>query len=106
MGFENSVAAAVSRTSQISVSLTMNSNFAASLTIVPQPLPDVNSSFQKRKWTIKAFHYALFKQVEDYLRLGWMVSIPNGTSHHHYYGIELMWICDCHMVVPVREKNK
>jgi len=36
-----------------------------------------------------------FELVEEHLKLGWMVAIPNGPMHHHYYGIELKWICEC-----------
>ena len=57
-----------------------------------------------KKTTIRAFHYSLYRDVESFLELGWMVLIPNGTSHHHYYGIEVGWICDCEIVTPRAKK--
>lgn len=45
--------------------------------------------------TPRALRFARFEKVEDFLRVGWMVSIPNAPMHHHYYGCELKWICDC-----------
>lgn len=45
--------------------------------------------------TPRALRFARFEKVEDYLRQGWMVSIPNAAMHHHYYGVELKWICNC-----------
>ena len=43
----------------------------------------------------RALKFVRFAAVEDHLRLGWMVSIPNGPTHHEHYGIVLKWICDC-----------
>jgi hypothetical protein len=43
----------------------------------------------------RALRYARFAAVEDYLRQGWMPLIPNAPMHHHHYGIELAWLCDC-----------
>ncbi len=42
-----------------------------------------------------ALKFVRFDQVEDHLRQGWMVMIPNGPMHHHHYGVELKWICHC-----------
>ena len=49
---------------------------------------------------MKALHFVRFKDVTDFLRLGWMVSIPNAPMHHHYYGIELKWLCNCPIATP------
>ena len=46
----------------------------------------------------RALKFVRFAAVEDHFRLGWMTAFPNGPMHHHWYGIELKWICDC--VVP------
>ena len=43
----------------------------------------------------RALKFVRFASIEDHFRLGWMVSFPNDAMHHHYYGIELKWICDC-----------
>jgi hypothetical protein len=43
----------------------------------------------------RALRYARFAAVEDYLRQGWVALIPNAPCHHHHYGIELAWLCDC-----------
>lgn len=42
-----------------------------------------------------AMRYARFEAVEDFLRQGWMIAIPNAIMHHHHYGIELAWLCAC-----------
>jgi len=36
-----------------------------------------------------------FAKVEDHFRAGWVMSFPNAPMHHHYYGVELAWICPC-----------
>ena len=43
----------------------------------------------------RAFKFVPFRLIEDYFRCGWMMSFPNSPMHHHYYGCELKWICDC-----------
>ena len=40
----------------------------------------------------RALKFVSFARVEDHLRLGWMIAIPNRPMHHHYYGIEMK--CD------------
>lgn len=39
--------------------------------------------------------FVTFSKVEDYLRLGWVVLIPNAPHHGLHYGIEMAWLCDC-----------
>jgi hypothetical protein len=43
----------------------------------------------------RALKFVTFLKIEDHFRLGWMVSFPNGPMHHHHYGIEMKWICEC-----------
>ena len=43
--------------------------------------------------------FVRYSQIEDFLRLGWMVMIPNAPMHHHHYGIEMKFICDCKLPV-------
>lgn len=43
----------------------------------------------------RAFKFVRFNLIEDHFRLGWMISFPNATMHHHVYGVELAWVCDC-----------
>ena len=45
----------------------------------------------------RAFRYVRFADVEDYLAMGWMVSIPNAPIHHEAYAVVLKWICDCRL---------
>jgi hypothetical protein len=42
-----------------------------------------------------ALKFVRFDRIEDHMRQGWMVMIPNGAMHHHHYGVELKWICEC-----------
>ena len=42
-----------------------------------------------------ALKFVRYERVEDHFRLGWIMSFPNGSMHHHTYGCELAWICPC-----------
>lgn len=44
---------------------------------------------------IRALKFVRFADVENHLRLGWMVVIPISPMHHHYYSIECAWLCNC-----------
>lgn len=44
---------------------------------------------------VRALKFVRYDRVQDHLREGWMASIPNAPMHHHHYGIELAWLCDC-----------
>ncbi len=43
----------------------------------------------------RALKFVRFADIEDHFRLGWLVSFANEPMHHHHYGIELQWICNC-----------
>jgi hypothetical protein len=43
----------------------------------------------------RAFKFVRFADVEDHLRCGWMLSIPNAPAHHEVYGIVLKLVCEC-----------
>ena len=45
--------------------------------------------------TPKAVKFVAFNRIEDHFREGWLMMFPNAPMHHHYYGCELAWICDC-----------
>lgn len=45
--------------------------------------------------TPRALRFARFDAVNTLLEQGWMIAIPNAPMHHHYYGIELKWVCPC-----------
>jgi hypothetical protein len=44
---------------------------------------------------IRAFKFVMFTKIEDHFRLGWLISFPNEAMHHHRYGVEMCWICEC-----------
>lgn len=48
----------------------------------------------------RSFHYVTYARVEDWLRCGWMVVIPNASMHHHHYGVMVEWRCNCKMPRP------
>lgn len=50
--------------------------------------------------TNRTFHYVAYARVEDFLRCGWVVMIPNGPTYHNYYGVPMEWLCDCKMARP------
>jgi hypothetical protein len=43
----------------------------------------------------RALKFVRFADIEDHFRQGWLVSFANEPMHHHHYGIELQWICNC-----------
>lgn len=43
----------------------------------------------------RALKFVRFEKIEDHFRLGWLMSFPNAPMHHHHYGCELAWICEC-----------
>lgn len=42
-----------------------------------------------------ALKFVRFDRIEDHYRQGWLMSFPNAPMHHHVYGVELAWICEC-----------
>lgn len=48
----------------------------------------------------RVFHHVRYERIEDWLRCGWMIAIPNAPMHHHAYGQMLEWLCDCRMARP------
>jgi hypothetical protein len=44
---------------------------------------------------MRAIKFVPFDRIEDHFRVGWVMSFPNAAMHHHHYGCELAWICDC-----------
>jgi hypothetical protein len=45
--------------------------------------------------TPKAVKFVRSDRIEDHFRRGWLMMFPNAPMHHHRYGCELAWICDC-----------
>lgn len=43
----------------------------------------------------RALKFVRFRDIENHFKLGWMVSFANEPMHHHVYGVELQWICNC-----------
>lgn len=43
----------------------------------------------------RALKFVSYDRVQDHLREGWMASIPNAPMHHHFYGCEMVFLCDC-----------
>ena len=43
----------------------------------------------------RALKFVRYDRVEDHYRAGWVMSFPNAAMHHHHYGCELAWLCDC-----------
>jgi hypothetical protein len=57
---------------------------------------------------LRALKFVRFDRIEDHFRQGWIVSFANAPMHHHHYGAELAWICDCPVpggFVPHRVPN-
>jgi hypothetical protein len=43
----------------------------------------------------RALKFVPFLKIEDHFRQGWIVLIPRWATHHHYYGVEMAWLCEC-----------
>lgn len=46
--------------------------------------------------------YVLYERIRDHLACGWMVCIPNESSHINAYGVVMEWRCSCKMARPPR----
>ncbi len=43
----------------------------------------------------RALKFVRLADIQNHLRRGWIAMIPNAPMHHHHYGIELAWLCEC-----------
>ena len=43
----------------------------------------------------RALKFVRHDHIEDHFRAGWVMSFPNAAMHHHHYGCELAWLCEC-----------
>ncbi len=43
----------------------------------------------------RALKFVRYDALDAHLAKGWMISAPNAAMHHHHYGLELKWVCDC-----------
>ena len=43
----------------------------------------------------RALKFVRHDAVEDHFRQGWMICFPKAAMHHHYYSVEMKWICPC-----------
>lgn len=53
---------------------------------------------------VRILKYIGYAHVRDALACGWIVVMPNGPMHHHWYGITMEWLCDCTMPLPNKGK--
>lgn len=44
---------------------------------------------------MRALKFVRHEKIEDHFRQGWLMAFPNAAMHHHHYGCELAWICEC-----------
>lgn len=44
--------------------------------------------------------WVLHRRVEDYLRLGWLVNIPDRFCSHDHYSVLMSWVCACEPKEP------
>jgi hypothetical protein len=55
------------------------------------------------KPTIRAFRYVAYRDIPAYLALGWLVTEPPAFDRVSYYGVTMLWTCDCEMPDMKRE---
>jgi hypothetical protein len=39
-------------------------------------------------------------EVEDHLRLGWVVCVPERLCSHDFWSVFCVWLCDCPLRRP------
>ena len=44
---------------------------------------------------VKAFRYVYYRDIPDYLDMGWMADIPPDFARLNWYGIVMVWLCEC-----------
>lgn len=50
----------------------------------------------------RALKFVRYKRIQSHLKRGWIALIPNAPTHHHHYGIEMAWLCDCQIPCEIR----
>lgn len=48
----------------------------------------------------RTLHYVTYDRLPAWLDCGWLIWMPNGPMHHHFYGVVVEWLCDCRMPRP------
>lgn len=56
-----------------------------------------------RTTNIRAFKRVQYREIHDYLLMGWMVNPHGYVDYQALYGVILEWICDCEP--PVLRKD-
>jgi hypothetical protein len=51
---------------------------------------------------IRAFRYVNYRDIPDYLALGWTVEEPPIFDRVSWYGVTMTWTCDC----PIRDLRR
>jgi hypothetical protein len=49
---------------------------------------------------MRTFHWARHHALIDWMRLGWIITKPNGVMHHHEYSLLVEWLCECKPIRP------
>ncbi len=51
--------------------------------------------------SMKWFRFVIFERIDDYLRLGWVISVADLHAPHGNYAMLMMWPCQCKLVEPL-----
>ena len=44
---------------------------------------------------VRAMRYVAYRDITTYLAMGWFAPEPATFARLNYYGIEMLWLCDC-----------
>jgi hypothetical protein len=50
-----------------------------------------------RTTNIRAMRYVTYRDIPHYLAMGWIAPEPAHFSRLNYFGIEMLWLCDCNI---------
>jgi hypothetical protein len=48
-----------------------------------------------RTTNIRAMRYVAYQDIKNYLDMGWIVEEPPIFDRISYYGVTMVWTCDC-----------
>ena len=55
---------------------------------------------------VKAFRYVYYRDIPDYLDMGWMADIPPDFARLNWYRIVMVWLCECKITGGSHDKRQ
>jgi hypothetical protein len=60
----------------------------------------LKESVDAHAWDDWSFRWVSHRNVEEYLKLGWMTVMPSQMSRHDFYLVLMAWPCRCEIAEP------